>query len=360
MLTAINYIPTYSRMKTSTGYGKIERGLYYGLTALKRVPITLMGTLDPSAYEVVKEARILSPRAVMGEVSFLTGRAFYARDMFPVPNTVSMLYSMNESTELTRQEVTLINHFVDCVLVPANGMVDIYRESGVKRPVFYVGGGVDLYMQTEWPSRSRRLAESPNEPFTWLTVSYGDLRKGADRVIQAFVELFARNPNHRLIIKARDDAETSWLSTFDIPGVTVVGGMLSHTQWNALLRQAHAFVFPSRGEGYGLPPREATLAGLPTVATRWLGMSDIDKWGYGLDYEMVNIPIGNDMNADSGKWAQPSLETLKAHMQFIFEHYDEAEAKAAAGRRYLMQNDSFISMASRVLKIAESYQEWKR
>lgn len=360
MLTAINYIPTYSWMKTSTGYGKIERGLYYGLTALKRVPITLMGALDSSAYEVVREAKVLSSRPIMGEVSFISGRALYARDMFPVPNTVSMLYSMNESTELTRQEVTLINQYVDCVLVPAPLMVDIYKWSGVKRPVFDVGGGVDLYMQTEWPRRSLRLVENPNTPFTWLTVSYGDLRKGADRVIQAFVELYARNPNHKLIIKARDDAETSWLSTFNIPGIEVIGGMLSAVQWNALLRKADAFLFPSRGEGYGLPPREATLAGLPTVATAWLGMYDIERWGYGIDYEMISVPIGNDMNADTGKWAQPSVETLKEHMNFIFTNYEEAEKKAIAGRRYLMQHDSFISMASRVLKIAECYQEWKR
>lgn len=360
MLTALNYLPTYSQMRTSTGYGKIERGLYYGLCVQTKLPIVLMGNIHVSAYEVNNEAKLLSKRATLGEVSFITGRAFFARDVHPLPLTDVMLYSMNESTKLTRQEVTLINAHIGCVLVPARQMVAYYELSGVKRPVYFVGGAVDLYLRSEWPDRLARRESDPDRPFTWLTVSYGDFRKGADLTIQAFVSLYARDPRHRLIIKARDDAEKSWLAALDIPGISVYGGLRSHVEWNRLLAEADAFVFPSRGEGYGLPPREAVVAGLPTIATNWLGMSDVKHWGWPLGFDMINIPVGNDMNADDAMWAQPRLEDLKASMVDIYENYEDALKRAAAGREYLLMTDNFMGMASKVLSIAARHEEWKR
>ena len=40
----------------------------------------------------------------------------------------------------------------------------------------------------------------------------------------------------------------------------------------ALYRRAHAFVLPTRGEGWCLPLLEAMVAGVPSVATAWSGL----------------------------------------------------------------------------------------
>ena len=40
----------------------------------------------------------------------------------------------------------------------------------------------------------------------------------------------------------------------------------------ALYRRAHAFVLPTRGEGWCLPLLEAMVAGVPAVATAWSGL----------------------------------------------------------------------------------------
>jgi glycosyltransferase involved in cell wall biosynthesis len=47
-------------------------------------------------------------------------------------------------------------------------------------------------------------------------------------------------------------------------------GVVPDEQLGALYRDAHAFIFPSLAEGFGLPPLEAALVGVPVIA------SDID------------------------------------------------------------------------------------
>ena len=50
------------------------------------------------------------------------------------------------------------------------------------------------------------------------------------------------------------------------PGNAVFTGGLADTELRALYESAHCLAFPSRTEGFGLPPAEAMLCGCPVVA----------------------------------------------------------------------------------------------
>jgi alpha-1,3-rhamnosyl/mannosyltransferase len=61
---------------------------------------------------------------------------------------------------------------------------------------------------------------------------------------------------------------------YELPGV-IVTGQVSDDDLAALYTGAHAFVFPSDEEGFGLPPVEALACGAPVVACDVPGVRDV-------------------------------------------------------------------------------------
>jgi glycosyltransferase involved in cell wall biosynthesis len=106
---------------------------------------------------------------------------------------------------------------------------------------------------------------------------------------------------------------------------------------------ADCMVFPTRGEGFGLPALEAMATGLPTIVTGWGGpvdYSDPDDTLM-LDHGMSEA-VDMDLiyreyfatGEDAGQWAEPSLEDLRAKMRWCYENRGPAllMGKRAAAR----------------------------
>jgi glycosyltransferase involved in cell wall biosynthesis len=306
-----------------TGYGKCEAGLYRGLIQAgiditQAAPITLL-VGNPRWVAKIRRRRI-------------------------------WLYTMSESTRVSGEWVEIINRRAERVLLPCPDLVDVYRESGVKVPCHFVGCGVDMSP----PSYTERRA-NPKQ-FTFLAYSYNDMRKGAQFAVLAFMKLFKGDSRFNLVVKCR--SRQSWLTNCKEPQLKVVAGEISEGRWHALLKQAHCFIFPSFAEGFGLPPREAALAGVPTIATQWLGMWDVDQWGYPIPVrEMLPAQYGqkDQANAEDALWAQPDIDALEGVMQYVVDHYTEALNKARAGREYLLANFSYRCVAERIKGLVNEY-----
>ncbi|MCU0511765.1 MAG: glycosyltransferase family 4 protein [Anaerolineae bacterium] len=292
-----------------TGYGRMALGLAKGLDAAG-VQVRLYP--DPAA-----------PTLVIGFAP-----AFDAPHIRPTRRTA---FTMLESTRPAPEIVAALNAHCEQLLVPAPPMVPIYQQHGVTIPVHYVPLGVDLFPVEP-------VAAPPDGPFTFLTYSYGDTRKGGEVALNAFLRAFGDHPDYRLIIKARDGYQMGWLAGLQHPRVQVLGGAQQEEDWLRLLQAAHCFVFPSRAEGWGMPPRDATLAGVPTIATEWLGMWDVAHWGLPLPVKELR-PCdfrNNPFNADDGLWAEPDEEALIEHMRRTAADYPAALEIARRGRAYLL------------------------
>lgn len=318
-----------------TGYGRMEAGLIDGLKAIG-VAVTEVHQRKPAN----------------GGITLIIGNPKWG-EIKQMANTTRWLFTMSESNRVSDTWVNLMNTLYERVLVPTPELVPIYKESGVTIPISYVPLGVDLNA----PPYTRRAPEP--EVFTWLTYSLGDTRKGAELAMMAFNRLFGGNPKHRLLIKCRDNPQ--WLSGLDDPQMTIVRGETDDDSWHSLLASANAFIFPSRGEGFGLPPREATLAGLPTIATEWLGMWDVAQWGFPLhiaEMRQSRFDIW-DANAELSLWAEPDINHLDKHMTWIAANYRAAQDIALKGREYLLSKFTWAEAArqlARVVVVTKGYE----
>ena len=309
-----------------TGYGRVELGLARELQGLG---IRLENWPSTSPVLVVGNAEWLN-------VPHLAGCEMY-------------LYTMSESDRVSAEWVAIINEKAAGVFVPCESLVDVYRDSGVTVPVYDVGLGMDLF--TDDLIR-RPMKRDPGEPFTFLTYSLGDQRKGAELTIMTFLQTFGGDDRFRLVVKARDGWTNSWLAGLDEPQIEVVGGVQTNAAWADLLGSADCFVFPSKGEGFGMPPREATLAGTPTIATAWLGMADVGQWGIPLAVgRMQRCTFDRyGANADGAMWAFPDVDDLKAKMAWVVDHYDEALTIARHGREWLWMTCRWQSVAQIIME----------
>jgi hypothetical protein len=265
-----------------------------------------------------------------------------------------LLYTMSESDRVSPEWVETINRTCDGVLVPCPALVGVYRASGVDVPVWDVGMGVDdPCFKPVSPSPAKRERGPGGEgPFIFLTYSYGDMRKGAHKAIQAFKAAFGDQPGFELWIKTRRQ-DANWLAGCHDRQVKVLPGDYTERQWLELLQRADCFVFPSYGEGFGLPPREATLAGTPAIATEWLGLWDVARWGLPLRVARL-LPSQFDVwgaNAEGSRWAEPDVEHLRELMEWVVNQPDRARRIAQAGRDYLLEHFTWEKTAERVWRV---------
>lgn len=72
----------------------------------------------------------------------------------------------------------------------------------------------------------------------------------------------------------RDHARVLALAN-ELPGRVVVVGRVSDEELERWYEHASAFVFPSQAEGFGYPPLEAMLRGVPVVASRAASLPEI-------------------------------------------------------------------------------------
>ncbi len=101
-----------------------------------------------------------------------------------------------------------------------------------------------------------------------LCVSTLHPHKNINRLIEAFREFREELPDFRLVLagmRGFHTAETEQLiNGLGLQDAVTLTGWIPREELYALYRDAHAFIYPSTFEGFGLPVLEALAAGIPT------------------------------------------------------------------------------------------------
>lgn len=140
----------------------------------------------------------------------------------------------------------------------ADSIVDFY---GAERSrVSVVGAGANF-------NPPERLPERPREPVV-LFVGREWVRKGGDRLVEAFAAVRERFPGAVLRIVGTDEAPEG-------EGIELLGTISDRDRMAELYAGATVFCLPSRAEPFALSISEAMAHGLPCVVTSVGGLAEV-------------------------------------------------------------------------------------
>jgi glycosyltransferase involved in cell wall biosynthesis len=243
-------------------------------------------------------------------------------------------FTMFETTEIPRGWDRLINRYVERLVVPTRWNRDVFARCGVRVPIDVVPLGIE---PDEWPLIER----SVDRPFTFFVSGLLHRRKGADIALEAFRRAFPLSADVRLVLKTRDGVRDPDLILDD--RTTLIDQRFSHAELLQLLGQVDCFVFPTRGEGFGLPPLEALATGCSVIVTNGGSTGEILNPAFMMGIELSGwspCSYGDTGPAHPGQWMEPSIESCAARMREAYEDRDQVMARAAEGSVWVKEQYS--------------------
>lgn len=247
--------------------------------------------------------------------------------------------TMFESTVVPPGWADALNQ-CDAVVVPSTWLVDVFRNAGVVRPIHVIPLGV---------TKVFHYRERPvdRQPFTFLCIGDRGKRKGWHIAGFAHQRVFGDDPNYQLIIKTRPDALPL---TIRNPNISILEEEMTDKDLADLYARTDCMVFPTAGEGFGLPPREYAATGGPVMATAWGGTADdIGRWGIPLtDYALVPAWEHTPSLEGLGMWAEPSVDQVATWMRYVVEHREWALERGRQASQFVRKTYSWRSFAERV------------
>ena len=208
-----------------------------------------------------------------------------------------------------------------------------FVSSGVKVPTYTIGEGVD---PNYFHPGIAPYSNPPKEKFRFLSNFAWGRRKGVDVLFEAFRKEFSDDEDVCLMLKVlpsyighnikdelklvyeRKGAAPVYLYDIEIP------------KWELgrFYTTGSAFVWPSRGEGFGLPALEAIASGLPIIASNHSAhLEFLTKDGKPrpgvllLDGKLEKYDKGDSIYYPGFNWFDPSVDHLRKLMREVFNNY---------------------------------------
>lgn len=286
-------------------------------------------------------------------------------------------YTMLEATLIPQTWVDAINNKCERLIVPCEQNRQAFKDSGVKCDIEVVHLGIDTDL---FPYKKRKFKD---DGFVFGIMGTLTYRKGADILVSAFHKAFPRKeyPNVNLYIKTQKTpqgqiAMAPFLGHLKDDRILVNTNVMTPKQLlNDFFYAIDCFVFPSRGEGYGLPPVEAMSTGLPVIATNWSGLAEnmLPNHSYPLEFEMETMGKNGtepadaefirkygrvkefryypeDLYREGQQWAAPSEDHLIELMRHVYNNRDQAIKKGKIASGYIKRHKDIHAQAKKIIK----------
>lgn len=228
-------------------------------------------------------------------------------------------------------------HQIDRLIVPSMQNVELFSQ--FHDDVHYMPLGVD---PDEW-----NYVEPPSTipEFRFLISGVGE-RKGIDLAYNAFREVFRGFDNVKLVIKA-----AKGLTAFFGKDIEQVTGYLSPEDERGLYANCHAYIQPSRGEGFGLQPLQAIAMGRPTILTNAHGHASFAHLG--IPISAKDSPAAMFLYGDAGLWWEPDYDEICEAMWDVYKNYDTHAQRAKVNSQIAVDTFNWKNTTATFLDIMD-------
>lgn len=233
---------------------------------------------------------------------------------------------------------------VDRLIVPSEYCERVFR-AFFKGPIDVAPLAID---PTYYTARKREAKD------TFTFGMHGTLsgRKAPLELIKTFQAAFPDEQDVRLDLKTRLGVlgwKQGQLPTLTDSRVNVINETWDSDRVRDWMHGLDAYVFPSKGEGYGMPPREAVCTGLPTIISGHTGMMSLadcpDVWA---------APTGSEEESPlGGLWRIPDWDYVVDCMRWIYNNREKAYESGVSAAHWYMQNMGNKAIGQRIKDILD-------
>lgn len=254
-------------------------------------------------------------------------------------DSIRIAYSMFESTKIPNEWVMILNKHFDAVAVPDTFLIDVYKNSGVKIPIFIVPLALNLKPMLEQP-----LKKDQHSPMVFGNLAACNDRKNQLLLVRAFAKAFGNNPNVRLRINCRggeqevSNAITREIVQQGLTNVEFTQFALNRAEYLKLFQEIDCYVSISKSEGFSIQPREAMALGIPVISTdnsaqKTICDSGLVRTVHSPFQEISICPWGNAY----GHVFNCSVDSVVDALKDMHNNYDKYLQKASLARKWAEQ-----------------------
>jgi glycosyltransferase involved in cell wall biosynthesis len=274
-------------------------------------------------------------------------------------NPVKIIYTMFESDKIPDDWLDFL-HTADKVLVPSRWCMEVFAKSGIQAEVVPLG-----YDDSVFSFEQRKLKNLVKENFTFLHYNAYNVRKGFLEVVKAFITEFDPAEPVRMIFKTvQEQLPALPLIPSQYPNIEIVKGAMEDTDLAKLCARADCFVYPSRGEGFGIPPLEAMATGMPAIVPNAHGISEYFDPQYMYEvkvektcpalYSRYRGATDEETIEKFGNMVVCDTDDLRRQMRYIYEHQRDAMEMGQRASEYV-KNYTYKKTAERLKTIIDDY-----
>lgn len=243
-----------------------------------------------------------------------------------IETEIKICNTMAETDEIGPGWVNQINRLDYCI-VPNKFYKKVFNRSGVNIPIAVIPHGVDVDFY--------KPAFRPFDGvFRFGSCGYLNERKGVYELVRAFCSEFDKDEPVELHLHTTNQ-DFYYYKNFKDERIKITHELWDKKKLRDFYNNLDCFVFPSRAEGVGYPPREAMATGCPTIVMNWSGLEDIalEQISYPLTpdgFEKVN-PVFDQ----PGNWAKVNIKELMYWMRHVYSNREEALERGKNGSKFI-------------------------
>lgn len=300
---------------------------------------------------------------VMSSLTALDGRHDISKPFVPVPGGFLLGYPTNfkyfpmlsrlgsriaitmfESTELPSGWIEELNA-CNSVITTSRWLVQVFRDAGVTAPIHVFPLGVDDI----YSFKTREFSGKKK----FLFINDGSNRKAWSKAFASFVKAFGSDENYELTIKSRPN---QFPYRFENKNVNIIEQDLTEKEMLQLYYDHQFMICPTRGEGFGLLPREFAGTGGISIATGWGGTADdVEEWGIPIPYTLETAWSTHKRFKGKGSWANVDVDSLANILQNLASYStNDLISKALYSSEFVHMNYNWNMFTKKCMTVFEA------
>ena len=213
----------------------------------------------------------------------------------------------------------------------------------------------------------------------WGNGDFGEDRKDVGRMIRTFYSTFINHPNPPGLILKTSGSNFSIMDKVDcekkihsiksqfpknmkLPNVYLLHGELDKNEMNILYnhKKVRCMLSFTHGEGFGRPLLEATMVGLPVIASNWSGQLDFldEEYSILLNGEMGKVPqsqVWKDIIMEESQWFNVNEEQASKILKFAHKNFFDMGVRAKKLMNKNREKFTHKKMTEKLGEILDSY-----